>query len=76
MKVIDVLKIAEPMLRALNSAGASAADVNYVNLYNEATSMMLNGDKVTYVAAVLSAKYHISERTFHRIMGRLNMQVK
>ena len=45
-------------------------DVEYIDLYNDYREMVGNGDKVSYVVAVLSERYHVCERKVYNLIKR------
>lgn len=41
--------------------GIRPDDVQYIELYNEYNKLQINGEKVSYIVAMLSLRYGISE---------------
>lgn len=64
MKVIEIINFNRELLKKLQEAGVRLEDVQYVELYSEYMYRTSQGEKVSYVVAVLSEKYSVSERTF------------
>ena len=50
--------------------GFKPGDCNFIDLYNDYRKMSLDGEKVTYIVAFLSAKYNVSERKVYDIIKR------
>ena len=51
--------------------GIKANDCEYVDLYNDYLQMRDTGNKMTYIVAMLSDKYNVSERQVYSIIDRL-----
>lgn len=64
MKVIEIINFNRELLKKLQEAGVRLEDVQYVELYSEYMYRTSQGEKVSYVVAVLSEKYSVSERRF------------
>lgn len=47
-------------------------DFKHIDVYEEYLRMKGEGAKVTYIVAVLSAKYDLGERTLYRLISRMN----
>ncbi|MDE6113536.1 MAG: hypothetical protein K2G49_00570 [Muribaculum sp.] len=73
MKVIEILKLNEGLLNVLQRVGIRVDDVRYVDLYNDYRLLIEKGEKVSYIVAVLSSKYNVSERTVYGLLKRLQM---
>lgn len=76
MTVFEILKFNKELLRRLFETGIKSNDFMYVDLYSDYVRMRKNGDKVTYIVAVLSIKYMVSERKVYAIIGRLGKDCK
>lgn len=76
MTVFEILKFNKELLHRLFETGIKSNDFMYVDLYSDYVRMRKNGDKVTYIVAVLSMKYMISERKVYTIIGRLGKDCK
>jgi hypothetical protein len=76
MKVIELVSFNRELLSKIKAAGVNFDDYMYIDLYNEYKTMRKNGEKVTYIVAVLSEKYHISERKVYYLIKRLNSDCK
>lgn len=62
MKVIEIINFNRELLKKLQEAGVRLEDVQYVELYSEYMYRTSQGEKVSYVVAVLSEKYSVSAR--------------
>ena len=51
--------------------GIRPDDVQYIELYNEYNKLQTNGEKVSYIVAVLSHRYGICERKVYDLIKRL-----
>lgn len=68
MKIIDVLKFNRELINKLRKVGIRLEDAEYVDLYSDYTEMLGQGDKVSYVIAVLANKYGICERKVYALI--------
>ena len=50
--------------------GIRPDDVQYIELYNEYNKLQINGEKVSYIVAMLSLRYGISERKVYYLIRR------
>lgn len=76
MTVFEILSFNRELLSRLFSTGVKANDYVYVDLYNDYMQMHGSGYKMTYIVAVLSEKYAVSERKVYSIIGRLGKDCK
>jgi len=76
MKIIEILNFNKELLNKMDDAGIRLDDYLYVDLYNEYQTMKKQGEKVTYIVAILSDKYGISERKVYGLVKRLNSHCK
>jgi len=75
MKVYELLSFNREMLKRIHHAGIKPDDYKYLDLFNEYGERVAQGEKVTYVVACLSEKYHISERQVYNIIGKFSSDV-
>lgn len=68
MKVIELLKLNRQMLGVCRDVGICPDDVRFIELYNDYCTMRSMGDKVSYIVAVLSTRYHVSERKVYSLL--------
>jgi hypothetical protein len=76
MKIIDIVSFNRELLGKIKDAGIRIEDYMYIDLYNEFQLMQNNGDKITYIVAVLADKYNISERKIYYLIKHLNSDCK
>ncbi|UBD80541.1 hypothetical protein [Parabacteroides distasonis] len=62
MTVFDILNLYQTPFKWMLERGIHLEDVNYIDLYKDYSRMIAEGEKVTYIVAVLAAKYRICER--------------
>ena len=74
MKVIEILKLNRELLNICRTAGIRLDDVRYVELYNEYSRLLAEGEKITYIVAALSDKYGVCERTVYDLIRRLKAE--
>lgn len=70
MKVIELLNFNRELLKKLQAAGIRLEDARYIDLYMDYVRLLNQGDKVSYVVAVLSQKYSVSERKVYALVKR------
>lgn len=73
MKVIEVLKLNSGILNICKSLGIKVDDVQYIALYNDYIHLRDDGEKVSYIVAVLSERYGCSERKVYDVVKRMQM---
>lgn len=76
MKVIEILNFNRELLKKLQDAGIRLEDYRYVDLYSEYIKMREQGGKVSYIVAILSEKYSISERKVYNLIKRFQSDCK
>lgn len=69
MKVIEILNFNRELLKRLQASGIRLEDARYIDLYSDYTRMLDQGEKVSYVVAVLSEKYSVSERKVYALVN-------
>ena len=74
MKVIKILKLNRELLNICRTAGIRLDDVRYIELYNEYSRLLAEGEKITYIVAALSDKYGVCERTVYDLIRRLKAE--
>ena len=72
MTIYEILSFNKELLQRLFNAGIKTSDCLYVDLFNDYTRMRAAGEKTTYIVAVLSDKYALSERKVYGIIKRLH----
>ncbi|EPH18656.1 hypothetical protein [Hoylesella oralis] len=76
MKVIEILKFNRELLKRLRTAGIMLKDTEYINLYTDYRKMIAEGEKVSYVVAVLADRYSVSERKVYGLIKRFESDCK
>lgn len=71
MKVIEILKLNKELLKICRSVGIRMDDVQYIELYNDYSRLFTDGEKVSYIVAVLAKRYAVSERKVYTLIKRL-----
>ena len=74
MKVIELLKLNRELLTVCRSAGIRLDDVRYIELYNEYSRLLAEGEKITYIVAALSDKSGVCDRTVYDLIRRLKAE--
>ena len=57
-------------------SGIRLEDARYIDLYSDYTRLLDQGEKVSYVVAVLSEKYSVSERKVYALVKRFQSDCK
>lgn len=68
------MKLNRELLTVCRSAGIRLDDVRYIELYNEYSRLLADGEKITYIVAALSDKYGVCERTVYDLIRRLKAE--
>lgn len=76
MKVIDILNFNRELLKKLQDAGIRIEDYRYVDLYSDYIKLLEQGDKVSYIVAILSDRYSVSERKVYGLIKRFQSDCK
>lgn len=76
MKVIEMLKLSRNWLEMLQKACIRVEDVRFIELYDDYLSMISCRNKISYIVAVLSEKYRISERKVYYLLKRFGADCK
>ena len=63
-------------MEKLQDAGIRLDDVQYIDLYSDYMNMYRHGEKVSYIVAVLSEKYAVSERKVYGLLKRYQSDCK
>lgn len=76
MKIYELINFNRELLKKLADAGARLDDAQYIDAYADYLEMYKNGEKVSYIVAVLSEKYSISERKVYSLLKRFQSDCK
>lgn len=76
MKIIEVLKFNRELIKKLKIAGIRLEDEEFVDLYTDYTNLLKRGEKVSYIVALLSERYAVSERKVYTLIKRFKSDSK
>lgn len=76
MTIYEILSFNKELLQRLFNAGVKTSDCLYVDLFNDYIRMRNAGNKTTYIVAVLSDKYTMSERKVSDVIRHLSKDCK
>lgn len=62
------MKINRELLKNLHKMGVRMEDAEYIDLFSDYCRLLGRGDKVSYIVAVLSEKYTMSERKVYSLI--------
>ena len=71
MNIADFLKQNRAVVSAIRKNHILPEDLELLGMYDEATALLQQGEKTSFVAASMADKYGFSERHYYRVMGRL-----
>jgi len=71
MKIYEILKFNRELINKILILGVRPEDCQYVDLYSDYKIMHDNAQKMTYIVASLSIKYHVSERKIYYIIDEM-----
>ena len=71
MSIADFLKKNRAVVSAIAKNHILPEDLELLDMYDEATTLLSKGEKTSFVAAAMADKYGFSERHYYRVMGRL-----
>ena len=76
MKIIEVLKFNRELIKRLKIAGIRLEDEEFVDLYTDYTNLLKRGEKISYIVALLSERYAMSERKVYTHIKRFKSDCK
>lgn len=76
MKIIEVLKFNRELIKRLKIAGIRLEDEEFVDLYTDYTNLLKRWEKVSYIVALLSERYAVSERKVYTLIKRFKSDCK
>lgn len=71
MRIADFLKANSAVVNSIRKNHILTDDLELLDMYDEATTMLSSGEKTSFVAAAMAEKYGFSERHYYRVMRRL-----
>ena len=69
--MIEILKLNRELLKICRDVGIRLDDGLYIELYNDYNRLLAEGEKVSYIVAVLAERYAVSERKVYALLKRL-----
>ena len=75
MKLYELLDFNKELLKRLWFAGIKPEDYRYADLFADYERMCRNGEKKTYIVAMLAEKYSISERKVYSVINHLSQEL-
>lgn len=76
MTVFEVLSFHKWLFRQLDDAGIKTEVFRFIDLYDDYRRLKREGNKKTYIVAVLAEKYGVSERTVYGVIRRLSEECR
>lgn len=76
MKIIEILKFNRELIKRLKTTGIRLEDEEFVDLYTDYTNLLKRGEKVSYIVALLSERYAVSERKVYTLIKRFKSDCK
>lgn len=73
MKIFEILNFNRELLNRLHDYGVRMEDTRYIDLYQEYSRMLSDGEKVSYIVISLADKYKVSERKVYSLIKRFQM---
>lgn len=73
MKMFEILNFNRELLIRLHDYGVRMEDTRYIDLYQEYSRMLSDGEKVSYIVVRLADKYKVSERKVYSLIKRFQM---
>lgn len=75
MKLYELLDFNKELLKRLWFAGIKPEDYRYADLFAEYERLNQEGEKKTYIVAMLADKYGISERKVYSVINHLSQEL-
>lgn len=69
MTNFELIKVYQGPIEMLLKANMRLKDARFVRLYEDYLAFIRQGQKVTYAVAVLTERYHVSERKVYQIIS-------
>lgn len=76
MTIYEILSFNRELLQRLFEVGIKTSDYRYVDLFRDFKKMVRQGYKKTYIVAILSEKYAISERKVYALIRQFSGTAK
>lgn len=75
MTVYEILKVNETFIQYVNKYLPSVQLLGYLELYQEYLDLKKQGEKVSYIVAILADKYKVTERTIYKVVKQFEQRV-
>lgn len=75
MKLYELLDFNKELLKRLCSAGIKPEGYKYADLFADYERLNREGEKKTYIVAMLADKYGISERKVYSVINHLSQEL-
>lgn len=76
MKVVEIIRLSKGILEALQNSCIKIDDIRYLQMYDEYVSLINERHKKSYVVALLSDKYKVSERQVYYVIQKFSKECK
>lgn len=76
MKVVEIIRLSKCILEALQNSCIKIDDIRYLQMYDEYVSLINERHKKSYVVALLSDKYKVSERQVYYVIQKFSKECK
>ena len=76
MKVVEIIRLSKSILEALQNSCIKIDDIRYLQMYDEYVSLINERHKKSYVIALLSDKYKVSERQVYYVIQKFSKECK
>ena len=74
MTIYEILSFHRELLRRLCNVGIKPSDYRFVALYEDYMRTKREGDKTTYIVAILAERYAVCERKVYDIIRRMSAE--
>lgn len=71
MKIYEIIAFNREILDRFDRIGIRSTDHKHLSLYTDYLAMKARREKMTYIVAVLSERYGLSERKIYAVIARL-----
>ncbi len=75
MTVFEFLKVNETFIKYLIEILPSVHLLEHLELYNEFQKLQKQGEKVSYIVAILADKYNVTERLIYKVVKQYKQHV-
>ena len=76
MKVVEIIRLSKSILETLQNSCIKIDDIRYLQMYDEYVSLINERHKKSYVVALLSDKYKVSERQVYYVIQKFSKECK